>query len=86
MKYGSPQNSWTVFGAPTHAKRRSRLRLSAPDPADPIRIEANALREIGNSAELRPHVVREVMPANTMAPCIVIGERAAHFTKAERRL
>ena len=131
-------------------------RLSA------IRIEANALshpddlkaaiacletlREIGNSAELRPFVAREVMPgdlsgaeledylrnavttywhesgtakmgqdamsvvdgqlrvygvenlrvadasimpritsANTMAPCVVIGERAAQFIKAAHR-
>jgi choline dehydrogenase len=134
--------------------------LSGPDPADPVRIEANALsepedlkaavacvetlREIGNSADLRPFVAREVMPGdltnaglhdylrnavttywhesgtakmgrdtmsvvdgrlkvygveglrvadasimpritsgNTMAPCVVIGERAAEFVKAE---
>jgi choline dehydrogenase-like flavoprotein len=161
-KYGLPQNSWTLFGAPTHPKSRGRLRLSGPDPDDPIRIEANALsqpddfksaiacvetlREIGNSAELRPFVAREVMPgdlsspelatylcdavstywhesgtakmgrdamsvvdghlkvygienlrvadasimpritsANIMAPCVVIGERAAQFIKAEHR-
>ncbi|MFG1929034.1 GMC family oxidoreductase [Mycobacterium sp. NPDC048908] len=162
-KYGLPQNSWTLFGAPTHAKSRGRLRLSGPGPADPIRIEANALshpddvkaaiacvetlREIGNSALLRPFVAREVMPgdlsgvdletylrnavttywhesgtakmgrdemsvvdgrlkvygvenlrvadasimprittANTMAPCVVIGERAARFLEAEHRM
>lgn len=162
-KYGLPQNSWILFGAPTHPKSRGGLRLSGPHPSDPIRIEANALshpddmksaiacvetlREIGNSAALRPFVKREVMPgdltgqdletylrnavttywhavgtakmgrdpmsvvdgrlrvhgierlriadasimpritsANTMAPCVVIGERAAEFIKAERRL
>jgi choline dehydrogenase-like flavoprotein len=161
-KYGLPQNGWILFGSPTHPKSRGRLRLSGPDPADPIRIEANALshpddlkaaiacvetlREIGNSAELRPFVAREVMPgdlsgaeletylrnavttywhesgtakmgrdpmsvvdghlkvygvenlrvadasimpritsANTMAPCVVIGERAAQFIKATHR-
>jgi choline dehydrogenase-like flavoprotein len=161
-KYGLPQNGWILFGAPTHPKSRGRLRLSGPDPADPIRIEANALshpddlkaaiacletlREIGNSAELRPFVAREVMPgdlsgaeledylrnavttywhesgtakmgqdamsvvdgqlrvygvenlrvadasimpritsADTMAPCVVIGERAAQFIKAAHR-
>jgi choline dehydrogenase-like flavoprotein len=161
-KYGLPQNGWILFGAPTHPKSRGRLRLSGPDPSDPIRIEANALshpddlktaiacvetlREIGNSAALRPFVKREVMPgnltgeereaylrnavttywhesgtakmgrdsmsvvdghlkvygvenlrvadasimpritsANTMAPCVVIGERAAQFLKAEHR-
>jgi choline dehydrogenase-like flavoprotein len=158
-KYGLPQNGWILFGAPTHPKSRGRLRLSGPGPADPIRIEANALshpddlkaaisciatlREIGNSPELRPFVAREVMPgdvtgdeleaylrdavctywhecgtakmgrdpmsvvdgqlkvygienlrvadasvmprittANTMAPCVVIGERAAQFIKS----
>lgn len=158
-KYGLPQNGWTLFGAPTHPKSRGQLRLSGPDPADPLRIEANALthpddvksalscietlRHIGNSIELHPFVAREVMPgdmtgdelqaylrdavctywhecgtakmgrdpmsvvdghlrvygienlrvadasimprittANTMAPCVVIGERAAQFIKA----
>lgn len=159
-KYGLPLESWILFGAPTHPASRGRLRLSGPDPADPVRIEANALaepedlkaavacvetlREIGNSADLRPFVAREVMPGdltnaglhdylrnavttywhesgtakmgrdtmsvvdgrlkvygleglrvadasimpritsgNTMAPCVVIGERAAEFVKAE---
>ncbi|MCW2663759.1 MAG: Oxidoreductase [Mycobacterium sp.] len=161
-KYGLPQNSWILFGSPTHPRSRGRLRLSGPDPADPIRIEANALshpddlktaiacietlREIGNAPELRPFVAREVMPgtlsgaeletylcdavttywhesgtakmgrdamsvvdgrlkvygvenlrvadasimpritsANTMAPCVVIGERAAQFIEAEHQ-
>jgi choline dehydrogenase-like flavoprotein len=161
-KFGLPQNSWCLFGSPTHPKSRGRLRLSGSDPSDPIRIEANALshpddlktaiacveflRELGNSAELRPFVEREVMPGdltgaeleaylrnavttywhesgtakmgrdhmsvvnghlqvygvdnlrvadasimpritsgNTMAPCVVIGERASQFMKAERR-
>lgn len=159
-KYGLPQNSWVLFGSPTHPRSRGRIRLSGPDPADPLLIEANALsdphdlktaiscvetlREIGNSAELRPFVAREVMPgnltgaeletylrdavttywhecgtakmgrdtmsvvdgrlkvygidglrvadasimprittANTMAPCVVIGERAAQFIAAD---
>nr|WP_232066667.1 GMC family oxidoreductase N-terminal domain-containing protein [Mycobacterium parmense] len=162
-RYGLPQNSWILFGAPTHPQSRGRVRLSGADPADPVRIEANALsdpddiktaiscietlREIGNSAELRPFVAREVMPgdltgaeletylrnavttywhhsgtakmgrdtmsvvdghlkvygieglrvadasimpristANTMAPCVVIGERAAQFIQAEHRM
>ncbi len=161
-KYGLPQNGWILFGSPTHPKSRGRIRLSGPDPADPVQIQANALshpddlktaiacvetlREIGNSAELRPFVKREVMPGdlagdgletylrdavttywhacgtakmgrdpmsvvdgrlkvhgvdnlrvadasimpritsgNTMAPCVVIGERAAQFVKAEHR-
>jgi choline dehydrogenase-like flavoprotein len=162
-KYGLPENGWILFGAPTHPKSRGRLRLSGSQPSDPIRIEANALshpddvksaiacvetlREIGNSATLRPFVRREVMPggltggeletylrnavttywhesgtakmgrdpmsavdgrlkvhgidrlriadasimpritsANTMAPCVVIGERAAQFIRAEHHI
>jgi choline dehydrogenase len=159
--FGLPENSWILFGSPTHPKSRGQLRLSGPDPEDSIRIEANALshpddlktaiaciellREVGNSAQLRPFVQREVMPgdlsgveletylrnavttywhqsgtakmgrdamtvvdgrlkvhgvdnlrvadasimpritsANTMAPCVVIGERAAEFIQSER--
>ncbi|WP_081665038.1 GMC family oxidoreductase N-terminal domain-containing protein [Mycobacterium sp. UM_CSW] len=162
-KYGLPQNSWVLFGSPTHPRSRGRIRLSGPDPADPVLIQANALsdpeelktaitcietlREIGNSAELRPFVAREIMPgdltgaeletylrdavttywhesgtakmgrdtmsvvdghlkvygveglrvadasimpristANTMAPCVVIGERAAQFIQAAHRI
>jgi choline dehydrogenase-like flavoprotein len=162
-KFGLPENGFCLFGAPTHPKSRGRLRLSGPDPYDPIRIEANALsdpgdlktaiacvetlREIGNSVALRPFVEREVMPGdligteletylrnavttywhetgtakmgrdhmsvvdghlniygidnlrvadasimprittgNTMAPCVIIGERAAQFIKADRRV
>jgi choline dehydrogenase-like flavoprotein len=162
-KFGMPENSWILFGSPTHPKSRGQVRLCGPHPSDPIRIEANALshpddlktaiacverlREIGNSPQLRPFVKREVMPgdltgselenflrnavttywhaagtakmgrdplsvvdgilkvygtanlrvadasimpritsANTMAPCVVIGERAAQFIKAEHHL
>jgi choline dehydrogenase-like flavoprotein len=162
-KFGLPENSWILFGSQTHPRSRGQVRLSGPDPSDPIRIEANALshpddlktaiacvetlREIGNSPQLRPFVKREVMPgdltevelenflrdgvttywhaagtakmgrdpmsvvdgnlkvygidnlrvadasimpritsANTMAPCVVIGERAAQFITAEHRL
>jgi choline dehydrogenase len=161
-RFGLPENSWCLFGSPTHPNSRGRLRLSGPDPEDPIRIQANALsdpddlktaiacvellREIGNSAGLCPFVEREIMPGdltgaeletylrnavttywhesgtakmghdrasvvdgqlkvhgidnlrvadasimprittgNTMAPCVVIGERAAQFIRADFR-
>jgi choline dehydrogenase len=57
-----------------------RLRLTGPNPLDPIEIEANTLtdpedmkvaiacielcREVGNSTPLRPFARREVMPGN----------------------
>jgi choline dehydrogenase-like flavoprotein len=162
-RFGLPDNSWILFGAPTHPKSRGRVRLSGPHPSNPVRIEANALshpddlklaiacvetlREIGNSTTLRSFVKREVMPgdrtgselenylrdavttywhqcgtakmgrdsmsvvdghlkvygidnlrvadasimpritsANTMAPCVVIAERAAQFSKNDHHL
>jgi choline dehydrogenase len=162
-RFGLPGAGWTLFGAVAHPNSRGRLRLTGPDPLDPIQIEANTLsdaddlkaavacvelcREIGNSAPLRPFVKREVMPGdlkgpelenfirdaatsywhetctakmgrdsmsvvdsnlrvygienlriadgsimprvttgNTMAPCVVIGERAAEALKASHEL
>jgi choline dehydrogenase len=144
-------------------KSRGQIRLTGPNPDDPIQIEANTLahpddmkaaiacvelcREIGNSAPLRPFMKREVMPGNlkgsalvdfvrdgaitywhqagsakmgrdamsvvnshfkvygtdnlriadasimprttacnTMAPCVIIGERAGEILKADHKL
>jgi choline dehydrogenase len=144
-------------------KSRGNLRLTGPNPLDPIQIEANTLsdpedlkaaiacvelcREIGNSVALAPFVKREVIPGNlkgaelkkivrnaatsfwheactakmgqdamsvvdgklkvygienlrvadgsimprvttgnTMAPCVVIGERAAEILKSNHKL
>jgi len=153
-RYGLPKSGWAFFGAVSHPASRGQVTLTAPDPASPVRIEANSLshpddmrmaiagvqrmREIGAAKALRPFVKREVMPdrltnsemdgyirdagcsywhevgtakmgrdemsvvdsrlkvhgidglrvadgsilprlttSNTMAPCVVIGERAA---------
>jgi choline dehydrogenase len=147
----------------SYARSRGQIRLTGPNPDDPIQIEANTLshpddlkaavacvelcREIGNSAALRPFTKREVMPGNlrgaaledfirdaastyhhqtctskmgrdsmsvvdgqlkvygienlriadgsimprvttgnTMAPCIIIGERAAEILREEHKL
>lgn len=162
-RFGLPKAGWTLFGAVAQPNSRGRLRLTGPNPLDPIQIEANTLsdpddlkaaiscvelcREIGNSDPLRPFAKREVMPGNlkgrqleeyvrdaatsywhetctakmgrdtmsvvdghlnvygidnlriadgsimprittgnTMAPCVIIGERAAEILKAEHRL
>lgn len=151
-----PAGSWSMLAGIVRPRSQGRLRLTGPNPADPLAIEANTLsdpadmkallrsielcREIGNSAALRPFVRREVMPGalsgsdleafvrdgaatywhqtgtarmgrdslsvvdgrlrvhgidglrvadgsimprvttgNTMAPCVVIGEKAAAF-------
>jgi len=162
-KFNPPAASWTLYGGVVRPKSRGQIRLTGPNPDDPIQIEANTLshpddlkaalacvelcREIGNSAPLRAYSKREVMPGNlkgaeledfirdaagpyyhqtctakmgrdsmsvvdaelkvygienlriadgsimprvttgnTMAPCIIIGERAAEALRNEHRL
>ena len=79
-KYGLPQDCWILFGSPTHPKSRGRLRLSDRVPPIRFgskqtrcrirtisRLQSPAskpCREIGNSAELRSFVKREVMPGD----------------------
>ena len=79
-RFGLPVSGWTLFGGVVRPKSRGHLRLTGPNPLDPIEIEANFLshpddlkaaiacvelcREIGNSAALRPFTRREVMPGN----------------------
>jgi choline dehydrogenase len=83
-RFGLPANGWTfgwtLFGGLVQAKSRGHIRLTGPNPLDPIQIEANFLsnpddlkaaiacvelcREIGNSEPLRPFAKREVMPGN----------------------
>jgi choline dehydrogenase-like flavoprotein len=158
-----PPNSWSLTNAVLRTASRGRLRLTGPNPCDPIEIDANCLddpadfkllkrcveycRDIGNSAYLRPFVKRELLPesvtgldlegfirnatvshshetctakmgrdpmavvdhqlriydldnvriadgsvlprvttGNTMAPCVVVGERAGDLVKAAHRI
>jgi choline dehydrogenase len=162
-QFGLPTAGWSLVGGLAQPKSRGRLRLTGPNPCDPIHVDANTLaepddrkaaiacvqlcREIGNSAPLRPFARREVMPGNvngrelemfvrdaatsywhacgtakmgrdpmsvvdgalkvhgvenlriadasvmprvttgnTMAPCVIIGERAAAILKSEHGL
>jgi choline dehydrogenase len=162
-RFNPPANSWTIGGIGASPKSRGQVRLTGPNPLDPVRIEANMLshpddlkvaiaavelcREIGNSRALTPYAKREVMPGNlkgaelenfvrdaastpwhqtctakmgrdsmsvvdanlkvygierlriadgsimprvttgnTMAPCVIIGERAAEILKAEHKI
>jgi choline dehydrogenase len=162
-RFGLPANGWTLFGGLVQAKSRGHIRLTGPNPLDPIQIEANFLshpddlkaaiacvdlcREIGNSEPLRPFAKREVMPGklkglelenfvrdeassyrhetctakmgrdsmsvvdgrlrvygidnlriadgsimprvttgNTMAPCVIVGERAAEILREEHKI
>jgi choline dehydrogenase len=158
-----PPNSWSLTNAALHTASRGRLRLTGPDPDDPVAIDANCLddpadldalkrcveycRDIASSSHLKSFVKRELLPGpvteaeledfirnatvshshesctarmgrdsmsvvdhqlrihglqnvriadgsilprvttgNTMAPCVVIGERAGDFLKAAHRL
>jgi choline dehydrogenase len=162
-RFQAPTNGWILFGGLERPKSRGRIRLTGPDPSDPLQIEANFLshpddlqaaiaciglsREIGNSAALKPFATYEVMPGNlkgadledyarnaastywhqtctakmgrdalsvvdgnlrvygienlrivdgsimprittgnTMAPCIIIGERAAEILRTQHKL
>jgi choline dehydrogenase len=162
-RFNPPASSWTLLAGVVQPKSRGQIRLTGPDPLDPVQIHDNLLshsddmraaiacvelcREIGNSAALRPYAKREVMPGNlkgvdlenfirdaattyshetctakmgrdsmsvvdshlkvygidnlriadgsilprvtsgnTMAPCVIIGERAGDMLKAEHKL
>jgi choline dehydrogenase len=162
-RFGLPAIGWNLFGGVVRPKSRGQIRLTGPNPLDPIQIEVNFLshpddlkaaiacvelcREIGNSAALRPFTKCEVMPGNlkraelenfirnaalsywhqtctakmgrdpmsvvdgnlkvygieklriadgsimprvttgnTMAPCVIIGERAGEILRAEHKL
>jgi choline dehydrogenase len=79
-RFNPPAASWTLYGGVVQPKSRGRVRLTGPNPHDPVQIEANMLshpddmkaaiagvelcREIGNSAPLRPYTKREVVPGN----------------------
>jgi choline dehydrogenase len=162
-RFNTPAASWTMFGGIVRPNSRGRIRLTGPNPLDPVQIETNMMshpddlraamacvqlcREIGNSAAFRPFVKREVMPGNlkgaalenfirdsvvtychqtctakmgrdsmsvvdgnlkvygienlriadgsimprvttgnTMAPCVIIGERAGEILRADHKL
>ena len=162
-RFNPPASSWTLLAGVVQPKSRGQIRLTGPDPLDPVQIHDNLLshsddmraaiacvelcREIGNSAALRPYAKREVMPGNlkgadlenfirdaattyshetctakmgrdsmsvvdshlkvygienlriadgsilprvtcgnTMAPCVIIGERAGEMLKAQHKL
>lgn len=79
-QYHPPAGAWNLFAGLIQPKSRGDIRLTGPNPDDPVEIHANTLshpddlraavaavelaREIGNSPALRPFVKREVMPGN----------------------
>jgi choline dehydrogenase len=85
-KFNPPTASWTLFGGVVRPKSRGQIRLTGPNPQDPLQIEPNTLshpddlkaanasvrlcREIGNSLPLRSFVKREVAPGNLDGPAL----------------
>src|ERR1700719_2244647 len=79
-RFNPPAGSWAMFGGLVRPKSRGRIRLTGPNPLDPLQIEPRHLshpddlqaaiacvqlcREIGNSDALRPFTKSEVMPGN----------------------
>jgi len=78
--FSPPAGSWSMLPGVVRPRSRGRLRVTGPNPSDPIEIVANTLsdpadmkalvraialcREIGNSAAMGPFIKREVMPGN----------------------
>ena len=162
-RFPPPAAAWVLWPGLVRPRSSGQLRLTGPDPRDPLSIETGMLedpddlkamvrsvefcREVGNSAALRHFVKREVMPGplrgpelenfvrdaaitvwhqtstakmgcdassvvdsrlrvygvshlliadasimprvttgNTMAPCVIIGERAGEILKADYNL
>jgi choline dehydrogenase len=85
-KFNPPTASWTLFGGVVRPKSRGQIRLTGPNPQDPLQIEPNTpshpddlkaanasvrlCREIGNSLPLRSFVKREVAPGNLDGPAL----------------
>jgi choline dehydrogenase len=83
-KFVLPASGWTLAAGVVRPKSRGRVRITGPNPGNPLRIEANTLshpddmtaaiaavklcREIGNAAPLSKFTKREVMPGNLKGP------------------
>jgi choline dehydrogenase len=94
--FSPPAASWSLFAGVVRPHSRGRLRVTGPNPSDPIEIVANTLadpadlkalirsvelcREIGNSAAMRPFVKREVMPGKLAARALESFARDAVST------
>ena len=81
IKFSPPENSWTMAPGVFRPKSRGHIRLTGPNPLDPVELTANHLedpddvkalvkcvelcRDIASSAPLRRFTKREVIPGGT---------------------
>ncbi|GBG37713.1 GMC family oxidoreductase [Mycobacterium montefiorense] len=79
-RFGLPDAGWTMVAGVAHPKSRGRVRLTGPNPNNPICIDTNTFgdpddfkaancavqlsRAIANAPALAPFVSREIMPGN----------------------
>ncbi len=79
-RFAIPEHGWTPCVGVARPKSRGRVRLTGPDPSDPVKVEANLLadpddvkaaiagvelcRAIADSAPLRPFVKRAAAPGD----------------------
>jgi choline dehydrogenase len=98
--FNPPAASWTLFGGVVRTKSRGQIRLTGPNPQDPLQIDPNTLshpndlkaavasvrlcREIGNSLPLRPFVKREVAPGDLEGPALETFIRDAALSYAHQ--
>ena len=91
--FSPPADSWSMLAGLVRPCSWGRLRITGPNPTDPIEIAANTLadsadmkaiiraielcREIGNSTAMRWFVKREVMPGNLKASDLKSFARSA---------
>ncbi len=95
-KYDVPEQGWTISAVVVRPESCGTVRLTGPDPGDPVQIDANLLshpndmsamtacvelsREIGNSPAMRPFAKREVMPGDLKGPELADFIRTAAVT------
>jgi choline dehydrogenase len=96
-KFDVPEQGWTISAMVARPQSRGTVRLTGPDPGDPVRVDANLLshpddmtamtacvelaRDIGgNSRAMRPFATHEVMPGDLKGHELAAFIRAAAVT------
>jgi choline dehydrogenase len=94
--FSPPAASWSLFAGVVRPHSRGHLRITGPNPSDPVEIVASTFsdpadikaliravglcREIGNSAVMSPFVKREVMPGSLAGDALESFARDATST------
>jgi choline dehydrogenase len=95
-KFDVPEQGWTISAMVARPKSCGTVRLTGPDPGDPVRVDPDVLshpddtaamtacvelsRDIGNSPAMRRCANREVMPGDLKCHELAAFIRAAAVT------